>query len=190
VSDGQTQTGLPPLFETLGSDTVAGVPAPVLLVAVLAGLAACLLDRTQWGRWIYAVGGNPDGARRAGIPVDRVLLSVYVLSGLAAAMAAVLIAGRTDSASPLAGQLLELDAITAVIIGGASFLGGRGRVTNVIAGALIIGVIRNGLDLLDVSPFWQLIAIGTLVIVSLELDVVRGRLETRLRAARAREEEA
>ena len=113
-----------------------------------------------------------------------------MLCGLLAGIAAILVAGRTDSASPLAGQLLELDAITAVIIGGASFLGGRGRVGNVIAGALIIGVIRNGLDLLDVSPFWQLIAIGALVILSLELDVLRGRLEKRLRAARTREASA
>ena len=122
-----------------------------------------------------------------GIPADRVILSVYGLSGLMAGIAAILVAGRTDSASPLAGQLLELDSITAVIIGGASFAGGRGRVLNVLAGALIIGVIRNGLDLLSVSPFWQMIAIGGLVILSLELDVVRGRLETRLRASRALE---
>jgi ribose transport system permease protein len=187
VSDGQTKTGLPGVVGDLGAETVGGVPVPVLLVAVLAGLTAALLDRTQWGRWIYAVGGNPDAARRAGIPVDRVLLSVYMLSGLAAGIAAILIAGRTDAASPQAGQLLELDAITAVIIGGASFLGGRGRVANVIAGALIIGVIRNGLDLLDVSPFWQLIAIGVLVIVSLELEVIRGWVETRLRVAHAQE---
>jgi ribose transport system permease protein len=187
VSDGQTRTGLPPVVGTLGSGTVAGVPVPVLLVAGLAILLGVLLGRTQWGRWIYAVGGNPDAARRAGIPADRVLVSVYALCGLMAGIAAIIIAGRTDSASPQAGQLLELDSITAVIIGGASFLGGRGRVTNVLAGALIIGVIRNGLDLLDVSPFWQLIAIGSLVILSLELDVVRGRLETRLRVARARE---
>ena len=190
VSDGQTETGLPPVVGMLGSETVGRVPVPVLLVAVLALLTWLLLERTQWGRWIYAIGGNPDGARRAGLPVDGIVMSVYMLSGLAAGIAAVLIAGRTDSASPQAGQLLELDAITAVIIGGASFFGGRGRVGNVIAGALIIGVIRNGLDLLDVSPFWQLIAIGTLVIVSLELDVVRGRLETRLRAAHSREAEA
>jgi ribose transport system permease protein len=190
VSDGQTKTGLPDVVDTLGSGTLAGIPVPVILVAALAALAATLLDRTQWGRWIYAVGGNPDGARRAGIPVDRVLLSVYVLCGLAAGIAAILVAGRTDSASPQAGQLLELDSITAVIIGGASFLGGRGRVANVIAGALIIGVIRNGLDLLDVSPFWQLIAIGVLVIVSLELDVLRGHLEMRLRAAHARAAQA
>ena len=190
ISDGQTRTGLHPVVTTLGSDRVAGIPVPVVIVAVLSLALGAMLGRTQWGRWIYAVGGNPDGARRAGLPIDRVLLSVYGLSGLMAGIAAILIAGRTDSASPLAGQLLELDAITAVIIGGASFLGGRGRVLNVLAGALIIGVIRNGLDLLSVSPFWQMIAIGALVILSLELDVVRGRLETRLRAARTREASA
>jgi ribose transport system permease protein len=185
ISDGQTRTGLPPLVGTLGSDTVAGIPIPVLIVAALALAVGTLLGRTQWGRWIYAVGGNPEAARRAGIPADGVLLSVYALCGLLAGTAGILVAGRTDSASPQAGQLLELDAITAVIIGGASFLGGRGRVVNVLAGALIIGVIRNGLDLLGVSPFWQLIAVGALVIVSLELDVLRGRLEQRLRARAA-----
>jgi len=187
LSDGQTRTGLDPVVTALGSDSVAGIPAPVLVVAALSAVIGGMLSRTQWGRWIYAVGGNPDGARRAGIPADRVLLSVYALSGLMAGVAAILVAGRTDSASPLAGQLLELDSITAVIIGGASFVGGRGRVLNVLAGALIIGVIRNGLDLLSVSPFWQMIAIGALVILSLELDVVRGGLETRLRASRALE---
>jgi ribose transport system permease protein len=185
VSDGETRTGLPPVVSTLGSGTVAGIPVPVLLVAALALLLGTLLGRTQWGRWIYAVGGNPEAARRAGIPADGVLLSVYALCGLLAGTAGILVAGRTDSASPQAGQLLELDALTAVIIGGASFLGGRGRVVNVLAGALIIGVIRNGLDLLGVSPFWQLIAVGTLVIVSLELDVLRGRLERRLRTRAA-----
>jgi ribose transport system permease protein len=185
VSGGETRTGLPPVVSTLGSGTVLGIPVPVVLVAALALGVGTLLGRTQWGRWIYAVGGNPEAARRAGIPADGVLLSVYALCGALAGTAAVLVAGRTDSASPQAGQLLELDAITAVIIGGASFLGGRGRVVNVLAGALIIGVIRNGLDLLGVSPFWQLIAVGTLVIVSLELDVLRGRLEQRLRTRAA-----
>jgi ribose transport system permease protein len=136
------------------------------------------LARTQWGRWIYAVGG---------VPVDRLLFSVYVLCGLAAGVAGILVAGRTDAGAPNAGEGLELDTITAVIIGGASFFGGRGSVWNVIAGALIIGVIHNGLNLLDVTPFWQAIAIGALVILSLELDVVRARLEDRLRALQARE---
>jgi ribose transport system permease protein len=187
ISDAQTKTGLPPAISATGTSLVGPVPLPALLAGALAVAAWILLSRSQWGRWIYAVGGNPEGARKMGIPVDRVLLSAYVLCGLAAGVAGVLVAGRTDAGSPTAGQLLELDAITAVIIGGASFLGGRGRVANVIAGALIIGVIRNGLDLLDVSPFWQLIAIGVLVILSLELDVLRGRIETSLRAAHSRE---
>ena len=139
---------------TLGTGTLGRLPVPVLLVAALAlARRRRCSARTQWGRWIYAVGGNPEAARRAGIPVDRVLLSVYVLCGLAAGIAGDprRRAARTP-ARRQAGQLLELDAITAVIIGGASFFGGRGRVGNVIAGALIIGVIRNGLDLLGRQP--------------------------------------
>src|SRR5918992_1499395 len=121
VSDAQTVSGLPPLVQTLGTDKIGPIPVPAVLVAVLALLTWLLLARTQWGRWIYAVGGDPDAARRDGIPVDRVLLSVYILCGLAAGIAGMLVAGRTDAGSPTAGQLLELDAITAVIIGGGSF---------------------------------------------------------------------
>jgi ribose transport system permease protein len=190
ISDAQTVSGLPPLVQSLGNDTIGPIPLPALLVAALGVVTHLLLARSQWGRWIYAVGGNPDAARRVGIPVDRVLISVYVLCGLAAGIAGLLVAGRTDAGAPTAGQLLELDAITAVIIGGASFFGGRGSVGNVIAGALIIGVIRNGLNLLDVTPFWQSIAVGVLVILSLELDVLRGHLEQRMRAAQARSAEA
>ncbi len=186
VSDAQTVSGLPPLVVSFGTDRVGPVPLPALLVAALAGATWVLLTKTQWGRWIYAVGGDPEAARKVGIPVDRLLISVYVLCGAAAGIAGLLVAGRTDAGSPNAGQLLELDSITAVIIGGASFFGGRGNVGNVVAGALIIGVIRNGLNLLDVTPFWQSIAIGTLVIVSLELDVLRGHLERRMRVAQAR----
>jgi ribose transport system permease protein len=185
ISDAQTTTGMPESVQTMGTGLIGPLPVPAVLVAGLALVAWAMLTRTQWGRWIYAVGGDPDAARRVGIPVDRVLLSVYVLCGAAAGVAAILVAGRTNAGSPTAGQLLELDAITAVVIGGASFFGGRGSVFNVIAGALIIGVIRNGLNLLDVTPFWQSIAIGVLVIASLELDVLRGRLEERLRVAQA-----
>jgi ribose transport system permease protein len=185
VSDAETVTGLPPAVGTTGTGLLGPLPVPAVLVAVLAVLTWLVLSRTQWGRWIYAVGGNPEGARRMGIPVGRVLISVYVLCGLAAGIAGLLVAGRTNAGSPTAGQLLELDAITAVIIGGASFFGGRGTVGNVVAGALIIGVLRNGLNLLDVTPFWQSIAIGVLVILSLELDVLRGHLEQRLRVARS-----
>jgi len=186
LSDAETATGMPPAVQTMGTGLIGPVPVPTVLVAALALVAWIMLTRTQWGRWIYAVGGDPEAARRVGIPVNRVLLSVYVLCGIGAGVAAVLVAGRTNASSPIAGQLLELDSITAVVIGGASFFGGRGSVFNVIAGALIIGVIRNGLNLLDVTPFWQSIAIGLLVIASLEIDVLRGRLEDRLRVAQAR----
>jgi ribose transport system permease protein len=188
VSDAQTTTGMPAAVQWVGTGKLGPLPVPAVIVLVLGVLAWAMLTRTQWGRWIYAVGGDPEAARRVGIPVHRVLISVYVLCGVAAGIAAVLVAGRTNAGSPTAGQLVELDAITAVIIGGASFFGGRGSVWNVLAGALIIAVIRNGLNLLDVTPFWQSIAIGTLVIVSLELDVLRAHLEERLRAAQAAED--
>jgi ribose transport system permease protein len=185
VSDAKVNTGMPDAINSLGNDVVGAIPIPTLLVLGIAAMAWVGTRRTQWGRWIYAIGGSPESAKRIGLPVDRLVISVYVLCGLTAGIAGILVAARTDAGSPNAGQLLELDSITAVIIGGASFFGGRGNVLNVIVGALIIGVIRNGLNLLDVSPFWQLIAIGTLVIVSLEIDVVRAYLENRLKVARA-----
>ena len=185
VSDAQTLTTVPNVVLDIGSNKLGPIPIPTLIVFALATLAWILTARTQWGRWIYAIGGSPDAARRVGIPVDRVLISVYILCGLAAGIAGLLVAGRTGAGSPIEGAGLELDAITAVIIGGASFFGGRGSVWNVLIGALIIGVIGNGLNLLDVTPFWRQVAIGTLVIVSIELDLVRGKLEERLRARRA-----
>jgi ribose transport system permease protein len=138
-----------------------------------------------WGRWIYAVGGNPDAARRSAIPVRRVLVSVYVLSGLAAGIGAVITSGRLNGGSPTFGELAELDAIAAVVIGGASFLGGRGTIGNALVGALMIGTIRNGMNLLDVNAFLQPIVIGVVIVLAVDLDVVRGRFEQRLRVIQA-----
>lgn len=185
VSDAQTLTTVPDLVLRAGTSQVGPIPVPTVIVVSLAVLTWLLTSRTQWGRWIYAIGGSPDAARRVGIPVDRVLISVYVLCGLSAGIAGVLVAGRTGAGSPIEGAGLELDAITAVIIGGASFFGGRGSVWNVLVGALIIGVIGNGLNLLDVTPFWRQVAIGSLVIISIELDLVRGKIENRLRSMKA-----
>jgi ribose transport system permease protein len=185
VADAQVNVGMPPVVAATGDDKFGPIPVPAALVLAIAVVAWVMTAKTQWGRWIYAVGGDPEGARRVGIPVDRVLISVYALSGLSAGVAAILVAGRTGVGDPNAGTLVELDAITAVIIGGASFFGGRGSVWNVLAGALIIAVMRNGLNLLGVEPFWQMVAVGALVIASLELDVLRGYLEERLRTVRA-----
>ena len=154
---------------------------PVLIVLAFGGLAWVLATRMQWGRWIYLVGGDKEAARRLGIPVDRVIISVFIFSGLSAGLAGLITAGRTNAGYPSAGELDELAAISAVIIGGASFWGGRGTVGGAIVGVLIFGVISNGLNLLNVSVYVQLIAIGVIVVVAVELDVLRRRLEERFR---------
>lgn len=187
ISDGQPITGMPEAVQQIGSQRVGGVPIAVLMVIFFAVLVHILLTRITWGQWIYAVGANKEGAKRVGIPVDRVLISVYVMSGFFAGTAAVVVSGQTNSAYPTAGMLLELSSIAAVIIGGASFFGGRGTVVGAMAGALILGVIQNGLNLLNVNPSWQYVALGVVVILAVELDVVRQRLETRMKSAQAEE---
>jgi ribose transport system permease protein len=185
LADGRPQPGMPPLIVSLGSDYVGPIPVPALVVAVLAGVAYLLTRHMKWGRWIYAVGGNPESAARVGIPVGRVLISVYVMAGIAAGVAGIITAGRTESGYPTAGQLGELDSIAAVIIGGASFLGGRGGVSNALIGALIIGVIRNGLNLLGLTTFWQLVVIGATIVAAVELDVLRRHFEARVQVLHA-----
>jgi ribose transport system permease protein len=165
--------------------TLDWLPYSFFVVAGLAVLALIATTALVWGRWLYGVGGNPDAARRAGIPVGRVLVSVYAISGLAAGVGGLLTAGLLDSGSPTAGDLAELDSIAAVIIGGAAFAGGRGNVGNALVGAFTIGVIRNALNLHNVNPFYQLMVIGVVVLLAVEADVLRGWVETRVRLARA-----
>lgn len=194
LSLSQTIQGAPPIVDKIGAGTVAAVPGggavgwfPVAtVVVVVVALLVLLVTRgLVWGRWIYAVGGNPEAAVRNGIPVPSVLISVYVVCGFLAAVAALLTMGRADAGSPTAGSLAELDAIAAVIIGGASFLGGRGRVVNALTGALVIAVLRNGLNLLGIDPNWQYMATGAVIVVAVELDVIRGHLERRFRSLQA-----
>lgn len=194
LADSKTIQGAPPLVETIGAGRISWIPGggsigwfPVATVVVV-GVALLMTLITRglvWGRWIYAVGGNPEGAVRNGISVHGVLISVYVLCGFLAAVAALLTMGKGHAASPTSGALAELDAIAAVIIGGASFLGGRGSVTNAITGALVIAVMRNGLNLLGIDPNWQYIATGFVIVLAVELDVVRGHVESRFRSAQA-----
>ena len=187
LADGRSTIpgGMPDVIRTLGSATVGFVPVSAILVAILALVIGLFSKRMVWGRWIYAVGGNPEAAVRAAIPVSWVLISVYAISGLLAGVGGVLAAGRSDAGSPNFGQLAELDSIAAVVIGGASFMGGRGNVGNAIVGALMIGVIRNGMNLLNVDAFLQLIVIGLVIVAAVELDVIRGALEARVRLLRA-----
>jgi ribose transport system permease protein len=187
LADGAPMPGMPGIVQTAGSGELGPIPVPVLIVVGFAALAWVLATKLQWGRWIYLVGGDKEAARRLGIPVDRVIISVFVFSGLAAGLAGLITAGRTNAGYPSAGELDELAAISAVIIGGASFFGGRGTVGGAIVGVLVFGVISNGLNLLNVSTYVQLIAIGVIVVLAVELDVVRRRLEERFRTLRGQE---
>ena len=194
LSHNETIQGAPPVVNTIGAGRISWIPGggsigwfPVAALVVIAvALLVTLITRgLVWGRWIYAVGGNPEAAVRTGIPVSSVLMSVYVVCGLLAGVAALLTMGKGNAGSPTAGALAELDAIAAVIIGGASFLGGRGSVLNALTGALVIAVMRNGLNLLGIDPSWQYMATGAVIVIAVELDVVRGRLESKFRSLQA-----
>jgi ribose transport system permease protein len=187
ISKGQAESGMPSVVNTLGNGFVGVVPVPAIVLLVVAVAAWWITRNTRWGRWIYATGGNPEAAKRVGIPVGRVLISVYAISGLAAGIGAVLTAGSIDGASATLAEdpVTLLNAIAGVIIGGASLFGGRGSVWNAIIGALTIGVIENGLALQNVSPFAESIFVGATILVAVELDVLRSVLERRIRTLQA-----
>lgn len=174
-------TGATPIFgfayviNFAGQAELGVFPVSFILVILLSVILHIFLTRTQTGRYIYAIGGNREAARLSGIPVDRVLLIVYTLSGFMAGLAGLVLIGRTDAASPIAGLMYELDAIAAVIIGGASFLGGVGTVWGTLIGALIIAVLRNGLNLLGTSTDVQTVVIGIVIVLAVYVDVLRRR---------------
>jgi fructose transport system permease protein len=143
---------------------------------VLYGIAWYALTQTAWGRHVYAVGDNLEAARLMGIKVNRVLLSVYVLAGLTYGIAAMLLVARTELGDPNAGQTTEnLDAITAVVLGGTSLFGGRGSVIGTLIGAVVVGVFRNGLTLIGVEVVWQYFVTGILVILAVSVDQLTHR---------------
>jgi len=188
ISGGVPYTGLPEPVRFLGSAQIylgewgmERLNLPVaLIVTVVVYLAFWgFLEHTVLGRRIYAIGGNPQAARVSGINVDRVLITVYTLCGLMAGFAGLIQAGRTNSGFPNAGIGAELEAIAAVIIGGASFFGGRGTVLGVFGGVIVMGLISNGLNLNNVSVFWQQILIGMIIVLAVFLDVVRREVSTR-----------
>ena len=176
LASGVPISGLPVRFRETVAGSAFGIPSPVLVAGVLYVVGHLFLTRTVWGRDLYALGGNREAARLCGIPVDRRLNLAYALSGGAAGLAAVVMAARMNSGFPLAGSGAELDAIAAVIVGGASFFGGVGTAGGTLIGALIIGFLRNGLNLLDVSAYWQMIVIGAVIVAAVCIDVLRQRV--------------
>ncbi|MBN2979959.1 ABC transporter permease [Cohnella algarum] len=159
-----------PSFKFLGQGYLGPIPFPVVLFILVTVIMSIILYKTKFGRYIFAVGGNENAAHISGIRVSRVKIWVYVINGLLAGLAGVLLASRISSGQPNSGMGYELDAIAAVVIGGTSLFGGRGSMLGTIVGVLIIGVINNGLNLLDVSSYWQQIIKGVIIAGAVILD--------------------
>ena len=163
---------LQPYYSVIGQGAIGPVPIPVLILICIAVVAAIVLNFTRFGRYVYAVGGNREAARAAGINVELVTFAVYVISGFCVGLAALIFTSRLMAAQAISGQGFELQAIAAAVVGGASLFGGRGRISNTIVGALIMGVLFNGFVMLDVPAPIQQMAIGVIIIAAVWLDAI------------------
>ncbi len=169
-TEGRPISGFSESLRSLSTGRVLGIPVPVLLTILLYTLAVVVLNRTRFGRYVYAIGGNEEATRLSGVAVGFHKTLVYVLSGGTAGLASVLLTARLNSAQPIAGMMYELDAIAAVVIGGTSLTGGAGTLGGTLIGALTMGVLRNGLNLLGISSFLQQIVIGMVIIIAVLVD--------------------
>ena len=175
VTEGRPISGFPASFRVLATGRAGFVPAPVVATAVVYVIAHLVLTRTTFGRYVYAIGGNEEATRLSGVAVRFHKTMIYVVSGVMSAVAAVILTARLNSAQPIAGMMYELDAIAATVIGGTSLMGGEGTLAGTLVGALIMGVLRNGLNLLGVSSFLQQIVIGGVIVFAVLLDTVLKR---------------
>jgi ribose transport system permease protein len=175
LAGGRPISGFPAPFRALATGHVLGVPLPVVLMLVVYALAHLVLTRTVLGRYTYAIGGNEEATALSGVNVRAYKTAVYGISGALSATTALLLVARLDSAQPIAGIMYELDAIAAVVIGGASLLGGAGSVVGTLVGTLIMSVLRNGLNLLGVSSYLQQVAIGAVIVIAVLIDVALRR---------------
>jgi ribose transport system permease protein len=167
---GNPISGLGDSFMKLTNSRILGVPVPVIITIIVFAICAYVLTQTRYGRYVYAVGGNEDSSRLSGINVNNVKTWVYIISGAAAAIAGIIVTSRIGSAAPTAGSGYELDAIAAIVIGGTNLVGGEGTILGTIIGVLIIGVLNNGLNLMDVSAFYQTIVKGLVILLAVLID--------------------
>lgn len=173
LTGGFDNAGMPEPLPFLGYGNILGIPMPTLITGVFFVAMAFVLSSTKLGRYVYAMGSNEMGARQVGINIRMYKLGVYVVSGLSCALGAIVLMARMDSSSGKMAQMFELDAIAAVILGGTSLFGGRGSIWGSLLGAVLITMIRNGMNLMEISQFKQMMAIGAVVIVAVWIDVVR-----------------
>ncbi|MDE3198259.1 MAG: ABC transporter permease [Acidobacteriota bacterium] len=170
-------------FPWIGAGTVLSVPVPIWIMAAIAGIGAAIAGKTPFGRRVYAVGGNERAAELSGVRVPHIKFAVYVMSGLCAAIVGLIIAGELAAAHPATGETFELNAIAAVVLGGTSLMGGRGSVGGTIIGAFVIGVLADGLVLLGVSEFWQMVIKGFVIVAAVLLDQMQQKYGRRRFAA-------
>jgi ribose transport system permease protein len=170
-------TGLGRKFSYLGTGWFLGIPLPVWISGIVVIAAIIITNKTRLGRYIYAIGGNENAARLSGININYIKVAVYTIAGALAAVGGLIVTSRLDAAQPNAGTGYELDSIAAVVIGGTSLSGGRGSIMGTVLGALIIGVLNNGLVLLNVSPFWQQVVKGLVILAAVIVDKVNSKDE-------------
>jgi erythritol transport system permease protein len=173
----------PGSFIWIGQSFLLGVPTPVWLMIAIAAAAAVVARRTPFGRHVYAVGGNERAAQLSGIRVNRVKVITYVFSGFCAGLVGIIIASQLESAHPATGESFELNAIAAVVLGGTSLMGGRGSVGGSLIGAFVIGVLADGLVMMGVSEFWQIVIKGFVIVLAVSVDQVQLRIQARLMPA-------
>lgn len=179
ITDANTIQGLPDSFQMIANGTILGIPNLLIIFVAITAIAWFVLTRTVFGRYVYSVGSNPEAARLAGVPVAVVTASVYAISGMLAAVGGVLLTSRLGAGVPTAGTGFELQAIAACVIGGASLSGARGSAIGAACGALIIGVLNNGGNLLAINAFYLQIAIGVLILVAVGFDQMNTRRSAR-----------
>ncbi len=178
ITEGRPVSGFGPGFRVLATGRLGPVPAPIVITVAAYLVAHFVLTRTTFGRYVYAIGGNEEATRLSGVPVRFHKTMIYGVSGLTSALGAVMLTARLNSAQPIAGTMYELDAIAATVIGGTSLMGGEGTLGGTLIGALIMGVLRNGLNLLGVSSFLQQVVIGSVIIAAVLIDTVLKRRHT------------
>lgn len=164
-------------FSYMGSGSWVGIPIPVWMALTIVLLAVFLTNKTKLGRYIYAIGGNEQATKLSGVNVKKVKVLVYAIAGALAALGGIIVTARLDSAQPNAGLSYELDAIAAVVIGGTSLSGGKGTILGTVMGAIIIGILNNGLILLNVSPFWQQVVKGGVILLAVVIDKIGEKRE-------------
>ena len=175
IAGGRSISGFSGKLNFIGSGTILGIPVMIIIMALTFIIGMFILKYTRTGRYIYAIGGNMEATRLSGINTNRYTLLVYIICGLTAGLAAVLLTARLDSAQPVAGEGYELDAIAATVIGGTSLDGGEGRLSGTNIGALMIAVLNNGLNLLNVSSYIQQVVIGIVIVLAVTFDRIRSK---------------